>query len=168
MQELLAKFQSVLRADGEFASKLNIVPGSPAKAVYTNHISFVQRVLYPAAFVYIETGGQYGSVVIAETMVVTLDVWTEELLPADLAGSGLAEGAGGAWDLYRRGRLLLHEAQKRPPGYLSVPGVYALAYCAEQPGAVGAPFVEDQKLYHVMTRFLVHIIADDMRLGTPT
>jgi hypothetical protein len=155
-----AKVYDVLAADATLTAMLATVPGTSRPAIYVNHLSTVERVLYPAVSLAWSNAGANQAVQIADGGAFLVDVWTEEAA----ADPSLVANVSGAWAIYKRIKRSLHRAHL---GALLRSSEYQLSYCVELDAEVNEEFDEQQKLYHLQGRYRVQLVEAGAFMAYP-
>ena len=153
MWEFKQQVRTALMADATLVAMLATVPGLPNDpAIYLNHISTLKQVYYPAVSLFMSSGAD-PAVRAADTMTLLVDVWVAEIA----AKAGQAAGMHGAWAIYRRVKACLHMKWRDTALHNAA---YRLGFISESPGAsVMEDFDENQKLFHLASKFDVRLIA---------
>lgn len=159
------KVRRVLLAASTVGPRLASVVGAvpPRPAVYLNHISFVQKVNYPAVSLY-WTGGTDRSVQFARRGRLQVDIWAPVHIPANVE-VGAATGLTGANELYEAVRTLLHLQHRT--GSLH-DAAYQLHYCVETDSSYQEDFDETEKLVHIGSEYLVVVSPAAAEMSIPT
>jgi len=161
MIEFKSKVRSVLLADPVLAPKLawSYGPTRDHRAVYLNHLSHFTKVNYPAISIYWESGSDQ-HVVFAMKGQLWVDIWVWET-PSD---PGTVRGLEGAYSIYYDVRRLLHR-QHLTALLHSAP--YWLVNCTEQESCFMEDFDEEQKLYHVASKYTVELAPTGAEEAVP-